>query len=304
MLAIWIEEGVSVFRIERVVGEEYSMHTDLVDLFLFSTAEIDRELGLRRPQSRRHQPARPLGGNYSRAIFVLYSGSGRPLARPPSEKQMGVPGTRTEARGLKSGSAQEARLIEACQRGDRSAFNLLVWRWEKPLFNFVCRYVGDAAAAQDLVQDTFVRVVRSIGQYSHRGAFSSWLYQVAVNLCKDHLRKKRLHVVSLHDYYTTGSGENVPVKDQVVDEGAQTDAVVEAGERERLVRRLLAGLPDDQRVVILLKEYQALTFAEIAEVLGVPEGTAKARLYRGLRAMRQQLQAEGRWPQDGSGGVA
>jgi RNA polymerase sigma-70 factor (ECF subfamily) len=217
---------------------------------------------------------------------------------------MGVPGTKAEARGIRGGSAQEAQLIEACRRGNPSAFNLLVWRWEKPLFNFVYRYVGDAAAAQDLVQDTFVRVVNSIGQYSHRGAFSSWLFQVAVNLCKDHLRKKRLQVVSLHDYYTSGSGEKVFVKDQVADEDAQTDAAVEAAERERLVRRLLAGLPEDQRAVILLKEYQALTFAEIAEVLGVPEGTAKARLYRGLRAMRQQLEREGRWPDDGSGGVA
>jgi RNA polymerase sigma-70 factor (ECF subfamily) len=217
---------------------------------------------------------------------------------------MGVPGTKAEARGIRGGSAQEAQLIEACQRGNASAFNLLVWRWEKPLFNFVYRYVGDAATAQDLVQDTFVRVMKSIGQYSHRGAFSSWLFQVAVNLCKDHLRKKRLPVVSLHDHYTAGSGKRVSVKDQVADEGAQTDAAVESAEREGLVRRLLAGLSEDQRVVILLKEYQGLTFAEISEVLGVPDGTVKARLYRGLRAMRQQLEREGTWPEDGPGGVA
>lgn len=205
---------------------------------------------------------------------------------------MGVPETRAEVRGMRGGSAQEAQLIEACQQGNASAFNLLVWRWEGPLFNFVYRYVGDTAVAQDLVQDTFVRVVKSIGQYSHRGAFSSWLYRVAVNLCKDHLRKKRIPVISLHEYYRTESGEKVFVGDRVADEGARTDAAVESAEREKLVRRLLSGLSEDQRVVILLKEYQGLTFAEIAEVLDAPEGTIKARLFRGLRAMRRQLEGE------------
>lgn len=217
---------------------------------------------------------------------------------------MGVLGIKAEARGIERGSVQEARLIEACQNGNMSAFNVLVWRWEKPLFNFVYKHVGDAATAQDLVQETFVRVVRSIGQYSHRGAFSSWLYRVAINLCKDHLKKKRPPVVSLNEYYTTVAGRKVLVMDEVADESARTDAAVESTEREKLVRRLLAGLSEEQRAVILLKEYQALTFAEIAEVLGVPEGTVKARLYRGLRAMRQQMERDGRAPEDGSGGTS
>lgn len=217
---------------------------------------------------------------------------------------MGVANTRAEARGIQGGSAQETKLIEACQAGNAAAFNVLVWRWEKPLFNFVYKYVGDAAVAQDLVQDTFVRVVKSIGGYSHRGAFSSWLYQVAVNLCKDHLRRKRLPVVSLHDHYTTASGEKVTLRDYVADEGTRTDAAVEEAEREQLVRRLLDGLSEDQRLVILLKEYQGLTFAEIAEVLDTPEGTVKARLYRGLRAMRRQVESEEGMAEDGSGGVS
>jgi len=217
---------------------------------------------------------------------------------------MGVPATKAQARGIESGGAREARLIEACRQGDASAFNLLVWRWEKPLFNFVYKYVGDAALAQDLVQETFVRMVKSIGRYSHRGAFSTWLYRVAINLCKDHARRKRLPVVSLQDYYTTDSGEKVFVRDRVADENARTDAAIESADREELVRRLLAGLSDEQRVVILLKEYQELTFTEIAESLDIPEGTVKARLYRGLRAMRRQLELEEGTLDDGSGGTS
>jgi len=221
-----------------------------------------------------------------------------------SGKRMAVPFTKAEVRGIEGGSIQEARLIEACQEGNASAFNLLVWRWERPLFNFVYKHVGDAAAAQDLVQETFVRVVKSIGRYEHRGSFSTWVFRVAVNLCRDHLRKKRIPVVSLHDYYTTETGEKVFVRDRVADDDARTDEGVERSERETLVRRLLGGLSEEQRTVILLKEYQALTFAEIAEVLGVPEGTVKARLYRGLRAMRAQLEREEGSPDEGSGGAS
>lgn len=201
--------------------------------------------------------------------------------------------TADDVRGMEGGSPQEASLVRACKEGDRTAFNLLVWRWEKPLFNFTYKYVGDAHLAQDLVQETFVRVLRSIGRYEHRGSFSTWLYRIAVNLCRDHFRKRRLPMVSLHDYYTTPSGERVYVRDRVSDDRPRSDEAMVAEEREELVRRLLAGLPDEQRIVILMKEYQALTFREIAEVLDLPESTVKSRLYRGLRMMRDQLERDG-----------
>jgi RNA polymerase sigma-70 factor (ECF subfamily) len=204
---------------------------------------------------------------------------------------------------MEGGSPEEARLIEACKEGDAAAFNLLVWRWERPLYNFVYKYVGDGDLAQDLVQDTFVRVLKSLPRYTHRGSFSTWLYRIAINLCKDHLKRKRVPMVSLHDYYTTGSGERVYIQDRVADESARTDEEVRAGEREQMVRRLLGGLPEEERVVILLKEYQELTFREIAEVLDVPEGTVKSRLYHALRKMRDSLERSGYQGPAGAGGA-
>jgi len=210
--------------------------------------------------------------------------------------------TEADVRGMEGGSPQEASLVRACKEGDQTAFNLLVWRWEKPLFNFTYKYVGDAHLAQDLVQETFVRMLRSIQGYEHRGAFSTWLYRIAVNLCKDHFRKKKLPMVSLNDYYTTSSGDRVYVQDRVPDDGPRSDEAMAATHREELVRRLIAGLPEEQRIVILMKEYQALTFREIAEILEVPDGTIKARLYRGLRTMREQLESSG-ITDSGSGGM-
>ncbi|MGD8329230.1 MAG: sigma-70 family RNA polymerase sigma factor [Acidobacteriota bacterium] len=210
--------------------------------------------------------------------------------------------TEADVRGMEGGSPQEASLVQACKEGDQTAFNLLVWRWEKPLFNFTYKYIGDAQLAQDMVQETFIRVLRSIRTYEHRGAFSTWLYRIAVNLCKDHFRKKKLPMVSLHDYYTTSSGDRVYVKDSIADDAPRSDEAMAAADREEMVRRLLAGLPEEQRVVILMKEYQTLTFREIAEVLEIPEGTVKARLYRGLRTMREQLERSGVMG-PGSGGM-
>lgn len=203
---------------------------------------------------------------------------------------------------IEGGSSEEARLVKACQEGDPAAFNLLVWRWEKPLYNFVYKYVGDATLAEDLVQDTFLKVLKSIRRYTYQGSLSTWLYRIAINLCKDHLKRKRLPMVSMHDYYTTGSGERVYVQDRVRDETARTDESLRAEEREELVRRLLAGLPEEERIVILLKEYQELTFREIAEVLDVPDGTVKSRLYHGLRSMRESLERTGITGASGIGG--
>ncbi len=206
------------------------------------------------------------------------------------------------AHELEGGSPEEARLVKACQEGDPGAFNLLVWRWEKPLYNLVYKYVGDATLAEDLVQDTFLRVLRSIGRYNYQGSLSTWLYRIAVNLCKDHLKRKRLPMVSMHDYYTTATGERVYVQDRIGDEKARTDAHLKSDQREELVRRLLAGLPEEERIVILLKEYQELTFREIAEVLDVPDGTVKSRLYHGLRSMRESLERVGITDASGIGG--
>ncbi len=203
---------------------------------------------------------------------------------------------------IEGGSSEEARLVKACQEGDPAAFNLLVWRWEKPLYNFVYKYVGDATLAEDLVQDTFLKVLKSIRRYTYQGSLSTWLYRIAINLCKDHLKRKRLPMVSMHDYYTTGSGERVYVQDRIRDETARTDESLRAEEREELVRRLLAGLPEEERIVILLKEYQELTFREIAEVLDVPDGTVKSRLYHGLRSMRESLERTGITGASGIGG--
>jgi RNA polymerase sigma-70 factor (ECF subfamily) len=228
---------------------------------------------------------------------------GKSESRHSGTESMSVSTQEQELKDLEGGTPDETRLIEACQEGDSSAFNLLVWRWEKPLYNFIYKYVGDATLAEDLVQDTFIRVLKSIRRYTHQGSFSTWLYRIAINLCKDHIKRKRLPLISLHDYYTTGSGERIYVQERIQDEGARTDESLKAEEREELVRRLLASLPEEERIVILLKEYQELTFREIAEVLDIPEGTVKSRLYHALRSMRESLERTGLRAGSSSGGI-
>jgi RNA polymerase sigma-70 factor, ECF subfamily len=191
------------------------------------------------------------------------------------------------------GPTADHRLIEACRQGDAAAFEALVRAWEGPLFGFIYRYVTDASLAQDLLQETYLRAWQAIGRYRSNGSFNAWLYRIALNLCKDHLKRQRPPMVSLQQTESSIDGRGIKLEERIADPQARTDAAVDTAARVALVQRLLGHLPDKERLVILLKEYQEMTFREIAEILEVPESTVKARLYKGLRTMRAQLEREG-----------
>ena len=141
--------------------------------------------------------------------------------------------------------------------------------------------------ARDLCQEAFLRAYRGLRTFKKDARFSSWLYQIALNVCRDRLRRRR--------------GRTIVSLDEL-DEGGQEAAVLpgpspldlaEARDIADRVARAVGALPDEQREVIVLKEYQGLTFAEIADVLNVPLSTVKTRLYRGLVQLRQRLEHEG-----------
>lgn len=180
----------------------------------------------------------------------------------------------------------DERLVQAFQQGDLAAFDLLVLRWERKVQGTVYRVLGTEEDARDVTQEAFLKAFRSLRGFKGEARFSSWLYQIALNLCRDRLRRKR--------------GRAFVSLDSVEEDGglpAQADLspydLAERGALCGLVRGALAELPDEQREVIVLKEYQELTFAEIAEILDVPLSTVKTRLYRGLVGLRGRLERQG-----------
>jgi len=166
-------------------------------------------------------------------------------------------------------SADERKVIERVLDGDTNSFNLLVWQWEKPIYNYIFRMVGNREDAMDLCQDSFMKAFRELGTLKDRDRFSSWLYRIAHNVCYSRFRKTQ--------------GKTFIELDPEV--GATRMPI----ENRLAVEKALGELPDDQREVVVLKVYQGLKFDEIAAVQGAPVSTVKSRLYVGFEKLRSEL---------------
>lgn len=181
----------------------------------------------------------------------------------------------------------DEELVDLAQRGSEDAFNQLVLRWERPIFALAYRTLGREDDARDVCQEAFLRAYRALRGFKGQAKFSSWLYRITLNLCRDWMRKQRRTPVS-----------QVPEGLELSDlAGEEPDAVsvedlVARREMSAAVAKVMAMLPDEQRTAIILKEYHGLTFQEIAEMLGCPLSTVKTRLYQGLTVLRRNLQRQ------------
>ncbi len=180
----------------------------------------------------------------------------------------------------------DEELVEACQAGESSAFDVLVARWEDKIRGAAYRLLGSEEEARDATQEAFLKAYRGLPAFKQEARFSSWLYQIAINLCRDRLRRRKGRtMVSLEALEEVG-----PVI--TGREPAALDLVQQLDLR-RAVRRAIGELSEEQREVVILKEYQGLTFLEIAQALDLPISTVKTRLYRGLGQLRLRLEDEG-----------
>jgi RNA polymerase sigma-70 factor (ECF subfamily) len=182
----------------------------------------------------------------------------------------------------------DEELVEAFQQGDSSAFDQLVSRWDRKIQGAIYRMVGAGEESRDLCQEAFLKAYRGLSGFKREARFSSWLYQIAVNVCRDRMRRQRGKTVVSLDEMMSSAGE-LPFQGT----GPSALELMEAGDLSRTVAAAVASLPEEQREVIVLKEYQDLTFLEIAEALDVPVSTVKTRLYRGLTQLRQRLMRQG-----------
>ena len=174
--------------------------------------------------------------------------------------------------------------------GDEDAFEILYRRYEKPVFSFIYRILMSTADAEDLCQETFLRLVKEKEKYQVSGNFKTWIFRIALNLCRDRLRRKKfrshrsLDAPSLSQNGTKNEFENVlsdPAPDQI--------DCMEKNEMKVLIQKAFAKLPEKQRTVVILKEYQALKFSEIAEIMKSPLGTIKSLNHRGHQKLKKIL---------------
>jgi RNA polymerase sigma-70 factor (ECF subfamily) len=181
----------------------------------------------------------------------------------------------------------DEELVDAFQAGDLSAFDHLVERWERKIRGAIYRILGSDEDARDLCQEVFLKAFRNLKGFKREARFSSWLYQIALNLCRDRMRRRKGRKMLSLDDPNADQGE--------LPERTAPSALeqVEALDMARVVSAAVFSLPEDQREVIVLKEYQGLTFLEIAETLDVPMSTVKTRLYRGLGQLKEKLERQG-----------
>lgn len=200
------------------------------------------------------------------------------------------------------GDRVEDDLLGRCARGDAAAYRELVERLEKPLVNFILRFVGERHAAEDLFQETFVRVVRTLGEFRPEASLTTWIYTIARNLSLDWLKARRRHRETPLDRPAAGEGGRVISFKEVLASGlAEPDERAEGSEDERRVSAALATLSAAKREALVLRVYAGLPYAEIAKITGDPVGTVKFRIHEAIQDLAKELGADAR-PSASQGG--
>jgi len=182
----------------------------------------------------------------------------------------------------------DEELVALATAGDPESFNQLVGRWEHRIFALAYRVIGREDDAKDVCQETFLRAFRGIKKFEGKAKFSSWLYRIALNLCRDWLRRDRRSAVIV-------SLENEEQADACLfdDKSENAERHVVRRDMQRVLGQAMSLLTEDQRATIVLKEFHGLTFQAIADLQGCPLSTVKTRLYQGLSIMRRKLEKEG-----------
>jgi RNA polymerase sigma-70 factor (ECF subfamily) len=178
------------------------------------------------------------------------------------------------------------QIIERTLAGETDIFSLLVRRWERPIYGLSLRMLGREEDARDVCQETFLAAFRNLRKFRGDAKFSSWLYRIALNACNSRLRKQSAGILQSLDQEGE-DGRKFELADSSVENLPER---LQRDQRAILVRRAMHALPAEMRQVIIMKEYEELTFAEIAEILEIPVSTVKSRLYTGLQQMRARLE--------------
>ena len=181
----------------------------------------------------------------------------------------------------------DAAAMVRLRDGDDLVLNELMARWRQPLANYLARFCGNEATALDLAQETFVRVYESRARYDARGKFATWLYTIAGNLARNAHRWQQRHPTASLDAPTDENGGTLAT--HLADAAPAPDAKAEARERASAVRAAISELPEDQRTVVLMSEYEDLPHADVAAVLGCTAKAVETRLYRARQTLREKL---------------
>jgi len=183
----------------------------------------------------------------------------------------------------------DSPLIAKALRGDQKAYADLLSRYNGPLYNLLYRMVHSKEETEDLVQEAFMKAFAALPTFNEEFAFSTWLYKIAINNTIDHLRKKRLRTYSLDKPIQSKEGE---VKREYPDLTWEADKEVLSTEKTTIISKAIDELPEKYRIAIVLRHSEEKSYEEIAEILNIPLGTVKARIFRAREALKRKLKGK------------
>ncbi len=180
----------------------------------------------------------------------------------------------------------DIELIERALSGDQQAYREILKRYRAPLYNLLFRMVRNKMETEDLVQEAFIKAFGSLATFNDEYAFSTWLYKIAINNCIDHFRKKRLKTYSLDKPIDSKNGE---IRREFPDPTYQPDKALLSKEKDKLIEEAIQNLPEKYRISIVLRHNEDKSYEEISQILNIPLGTVKARIFRAREMLKKQL---------------
>ncbi len=185
-------------------------------------------------------------------------------------------------------SDTDQQLVQRAQRGDLRAFDLLVLKYQTRIAALVSRYVSDTGEVEDVTQEAFVKAYRALGKFRGDSAFYTWLYRIAANAAKNHLvAKGRRPAADATIEDAEGFDEG-----GLLSESASPEALAMGGELAEVVESALNALPDELKAALMLREFDGLSYDDIADVLGCPVGTVRSRIFRAREAIDQRVKEQ------------
>jgi RNA polymerase sigma-70 factor (ECF subfamily) len=187
---------------------------------------------------------------------------------------------------------EDRGLVDRARTGDAEAFEALVRRHQGWVFTLALRMVGDRAEAEDMAQEVFLKAYRGLKRFKGAARFSTWLYAIASHHCLNHLQARRRRPFRSGaggEHRNAAGNDPPPLLDRLADEAPRADALLERADLLRVVQAELAGLRQEQRIILILRDIQGLSYEEIAESLGLELGTVRSRLHRARTEMKARL---------------
>ena len=185
-------------------------------------------------------------------------------------------------------SDTDQQLVQRAQGGDLRAFDLLVLKYQGRIAALVSRYVSDAGELEDVTQEAFIKAYRALGKFRGDSAFYTWLYRIAANAAKNHLVAKGRRPgadATIQDAESFDEGG-------MLSESASPEALAMGGELAEVVESALNALPDELKSALMLREFDGLSYEDIADVLGCPVGTVRSRIFRAREAVDQRVKEQ------------